>query len=174
MERTATKEDIRKSYRKLVLKHHPDKAPPENREEAERTFKVVQGAYEILYDDGKREQYDQYGMSAFTSGGPGMGDAGDMEDMLNAFFGFDFGGPGASFGFSPGRRNSRPQSREEKPLEATLEELYVGKTLKVAATKTIVCSHCKGKGAKPSAKAKQCPSCKGKGKSSNCLVNCRL
>lgn len=126
--------------------------------EAEIKFKSVSKAYEILYDDDKRHLYDTHGMSAFDSAhGNGMGAGPDLEEMLSQMFGMGgFGGPG------PPRRSRRGDD-EEHPYQVTLEDLYKGKSTKFASTKNVICSHCKGSGAKEKAKAKQCASCQGKG-----------
>merc|ERR1711939_1074917 len=81
----ASQADIRKAYRKQALANHPDKVPPEEREEAEARFKAASQAYEILYDDEKRHLYDAQGMAAFNGGGGGAGAEVNMEDILNMF-----------------------------------------------------------------------------------------
>ena len=125
-------------------------------------FKAISQAHEILYDDEKRELYDAHGMAAFESGrGGGMGGGVDMEDILAQMFGMGGGMPGMG---GAGARRPKKGADEQKPYSVTLEELYEGKTVKFAVTKNVLCNHCKGRGGKESAKAKQCQSCKGKGK----------
>ena len=109
-------------------------------------------------------------MAAFKKGrrpgGPGMGAGVDMDDLLAQMF-----GGGTGMGGMPGMngaRGPRKQKKgadEEKDCEVSLEELYKGKTKRFAVTKNVLCRHCKGRGAKEGAKAKECGSCKGKGKS---------
>ncbi|KAL1956417.1 hypothetical protein VTO42DRAFT_7303 [Malbranchea cinnamomea] len=162
IERTATKEEIRKAYRKAALQHHPDKVPVEEREEAEARFKAVSEAYDILYDDEKRHIYDTHGMSAFDgSGRPGMGGAPDLDDILASMFGMDMGGMG---GMPGGRGRPKKGANEEQTYQVTLGDLYKGRTVKFASTKNVICSLCKGKGGKDKATAKKCSSCNGLGR----------
>ena len=149
----------------LALTHHPDKVAEGEREAADTKFKAISQAYEILYDDEKRQLYDTHGMAAFESGrGGGMGGGVDMEDILAQMFGMG-GGMGGMGGGMGGGGPRRPQrgADEEQAYPVTLEELYEGKTTKFAVTKNVPCKHCKGRGGKESAKAKQCQSCKGNG-----------
>ncbi|OAA60517.1 heat shock protein DNAj [Niveomyces insectorum RCEF 264] len=162
VERTATPNEIKKAYRKAALQHHPDKVPEERRAESEAKFKAVTQAYEILRDEDKRQMYDQYGMAAFdpSRGGPG-GDGGvDLNDMLAQMFGMNMGGGPGGPG---GQRRPRRGRDEEQQYEVSLEELYKGKTVKFAANKRVVCSQCKGTGAKDKVKPQQCDRCKGAG-----------
>ena len=153
----------------MARTHHPDKAAAEDREDADAKFKTILEAYEILYDEEKRAVYDQHGMSAFDGSGPGgMGDGFSMEDLMTEMFGNLGGMPGVpGMGGFPGQSGPRKPSKgedEEKELPVTLEDLYLGKTQRFSATKSVVCGHCRGKGAKDGAKAKKCSSCKGQGK----------
>src|ERR687892_1228146 len=97
--KSASREEIKKAYRKLARKHHPDNNPGDA--EAEERFKEVQGAYDVLSDPEKRKQYDQLGSRVFQGGGPGdggvqwSGDFGDLGDLLGGIFG-RMGGGGAS------------------------------------------------------------------------------
>lgn len=143
-----------------ALKYHPDKVPPERRDESEKVFKEITEAYEILSDDHKRALYDAHGMAAFDSsrgGGPG-GPEVDINDLLSQMFGFNMGGPGPT---GPMRPRKGPD--EEKEYKVTLEELYKGKTVKFAVNKQTLCSQCKGSGGKEKAKSTTCDRCKGKG-----------
>ncbi|CAK7237895.1 DnaJ-like protein xdj1 [Sporothrix bragantina] len=158
VERTATPGEIKKAYRKAALQHHPDKVPEEQRAESEIKFKAVTQAYEILREDEKRQLYDQFGMAAFDPSRGGPGDAGvDLNDMLAQMFGMNVGG-GAG-----GHRRPRRGRDEEQQYKVTLEELYKGKTVKFAANKRVICSQCKGSGAKDKVKPQQCDRCKGAG-----------
>ncbi|CAK7221571.1 DnaJ-like protein xdj1 [Sporothrix curviconia] len=159
VEKTATPGEIKKAYRKAALQHHPDKVPEEQRAESEVKFKAVTQAYEILRDDEKRQLYDQFGMAAFDPSRGGPGDAGvDLNDMLAQMFGMNVGGSGAG-----GHRRPRRGQDEEQQYKVTLEELYKGKTVKFAANKRVICSQCKGSGAKDKVKPQQCDRCKGAG-----------
>ncbi|CAK7205730.1 DnaJ-like protein xdj1 [Sporothrix eucalyptigena] len=135
-----------------------DKVPEEQRAQSEVKFKQVTQAYEILRDDEKRQLYDQFGMAAFDPSRGGPGDAGvDLNDMLAQMFGMNVGGSAGNHG-----RPRRGQD-EEQQYKVTLEELYKGKTVKFAANKRIICSQCKGSGAKDKVKPQQCDRCKGSG-----------
>ncbi|KAI9368086.1 hypothetical protein BJX61DRAFT_246850 [Aspergillus egyptiacus] len=160
--RDATKEEIRKAYRKAALVHHPDKVPEAEREAADARFKEVQQAYDILYDEQKRHLYDTHGMAAFNgSGEPGMNGEPDLDDILASMFGM--GGGMGGMGGMPGRGRPRQSPNEEQKYEVKLEDLYKGKTVKFASTKNVICSLCKGKGGKEKATAKKCSTCDGTG-----------
>jgi len=142
----ASDNDIKKAYRKLALQYHPDKNP-----DAGDKFKEITAAYEILSDQKKRETYDQYGEKGLTEGGM----AG--EDLFSAFFGGGFFGGG-------GRGGSREKRGKDvvHQLKVTLEDLYRGKTTKLALQKTVLCSECDGIGGKKGS-AKTCEACNGNG-----------
>ena len=151
---------------KAALKHHPDKVPEDQREEADAKFKVVSQAYEILHDKEKRYLYDTHGMAAFDPArGGGIGAEVDLDDILQQMFGMGTrGGMPAGFGGgSGGPKRPRRGRDEEQKYEVTLEELYKGKTVKFASTKNVICSHCKGSGGKEKAKPQSCDRCKGQG-----------
>ncbi|RAH67654.1 putative DnaJ domain protein (Mas5) [Aspergillus aculeatinus CBS 121060] len=164
---SASKEEIRKAYRKAALANHPDKVPEAEREAAEVRFKAVQEAYDILYDEDKRHLYDTHGMSAFNgSGEPGMGPGGpDLDDILAQMFGGMGGMPGGMGGMpgGPQARKPRRSANEEQKYEVSLEDLYKGKTVKFSSTKNVICSLCRGKGGKERATAKKCATCDGHG-----------
>lgn len=167
--KTASKTEIKKAYHKAALSSHPDKVPPEQREEADIKFKSISQAYEILGDDQTRELYDQHGMAAFEKGGangfPGGAGGPDLDDILAQMFGGGMGGmPGMGGDMPGGRRRGGKGKNEVQQYEVTLEELYKGKTTRFASTKKVVCEHCKGSGGKEKAKAKPCDTCKGRGK----------
>ena len=121
----------------------------------------MQQAYEILKDDDKRAMYDQHGMAAFdpTRGG-GMGAEMDINDLFSQFFGMG-GMPGGGGGGGPRRPRRGPDEQQE--YKVTLEELYKGKTVKFAAEKQVICSGCKGSGAKDKVKPNKCDQCGGAG-----------
>ncbi|PGH04414.1 hypothetical protein AJ80_08525 [Polytolypa hystricis UAMH7299] len=167
IEKSASKEEIRKAYRKAALAHHPDKVAVDEREAAEVRFKQVSQAYDILYDDQKRHIYDEHGMSAFDgSGRPDMPSGGaDLDDILAQMFGGMGGmGGGGMPGFG-GPRPNKPKkgANEEQQYSVSLEDLYKGRTVKFASTKDVICSLCKGKGGKEKATAKKCSTCGGNG-----------
>ncbi|EKD19915.1 DnaJ domain containing protein [Drepanopeziza brunnea f. sp. 'multigermtubi' MB_m1] len=154
----------KKAYHKAALQHHPDKVAEDQREESELKFKSVSQAYEILFDEEKRQLYDTHGMAAFdpSRGGPGGPGGPDLDDIMAHFFGMG-GGGGMPPGFGGGPQRPRRGRDEEQEYRVTLEELYKGKTVKFASTKNIICSHCKGSGGKEKAKPATCERCKGNG-----------
>lgn len=147
----ASDTQIKKAYRLGALKHHPDKNPSP---EAAEKFKEISSAYEILSDSQKRDAYDQFGEEGLN-GGPGMSN-GMAEDIFSSFFGGMF--PGG------GQRPSGPvQGKDIKhSISASLEELYKGRTAKLALNKTILCKTCEGRGGKKGA-IKECSTCHGQG-----------
>lgn len=124
-------------------------------------------AYEILYDEDKRDLYDTHGMAAFDPGrgGPGgMGPDVDLDDILQQMFGMGgAGGMPSGFGGSGGSKRPRRGQDEIQEYKVSLEELYKGKTVKFASTKNVICSHCKGTGGKEKVKPKTCERCQGSG-----------
>lgn len=148
--------ELKKAYRKGALKHHPDKNPSP---EAAEKFKEISSAYEVLSDPNKREVYDQYGEDGLNgAGGMGGGMGGGMEDLFSQFF-------GGGSGFGGGQQRPRgPQKGKDirHTISCSLEELYKGRTLKLALSKTVLCKTCDGKGGKDGA-VKKCTSCNGQG-----------
>lgn len=174
---SATDTEIRKAYRKLALRYHPDKASEDDRESAEIKFKEISHAYEILSDETKRQEYDTYGTydgtggqySEFSGGNPfnnfynpGAEYGGD--DFYNFFSGMNGNGhPGNSYHHQ--NAHLKPRTEDAKiEVEVSLEDLFKGKTIKTTSTRNIICTLCKGTGAKKSAVAKTCSSCEGQGK----------
>jgi molecular chaperone DnaJ len=163
--RTASPDDIKKAFRKLAMQHHPDRNS--GNKDAERRFKDVNHAYDILKDPDKRAAYDRYGAAAFEGGGPGGG--GGFHGQ-----GFDFG---SVFGdifdemFNGGRGGGRPGGRADMRgqdlrfnLEITLEQAYAGTEATVRVPSSVSCDACHGSGAEPGSKPQQCPSCHGRGR----------
>ncbi|KAF0530529.1 DnaJ-domain-containing protein [Gigaspora margarita] len=146
VESTASENEIKKAYRKLAMKYHPDKNPDET---ASEKFKEISHAYEILCDPEKREMYDKYGEDGLSGGGI---NSMSPEEVFASLFGF--GGTG----------HSRQKRGKDiiKPFSVTLEDLYNGKTTKISLQRDVVCSLCHGKGSKSGA-TKKCHSCEGRG-----------
>lgn len=162
IEKKASKEDVKKAFRKLAHKYHPDKKGGD-----EARFKEASEAYAVLSDDKKRAEYDAYGR-VFSGGGGGA----------EGFEGFDFsqfgGAGGAGFdinmedlfgGFSDifGGRRSRRGRDISIDIELSFKESVFGVTRKVLVTKDSTCSRCEGSGAEPDSGTKTCPTCAGKG-----------
>jgi chaperone protein DnaJ len=138
--------DLKKAYRKLALKYHPDKNP-----DAGDKFKEISHAYDVLSDPQKRETYDRFGEEGLT--GNGMGEGFNPEDLFANIFG------GGGRGRNAGPRRGKDIAHE---LKVSLEDLYNGKLSKLALNKTILCPKCEGRGGKEGA-VKTCDSCNGQG-----------
>lgn len=160
LEKNATEKDIKRAYKRLAMKYHPDRNQ-ENKEESEAKFKEIKEAYEVLSDEQKRAAYDQYGHAAFEQGGMGGGGGGfgggaDFSDIFGDVFGDIFGG---------GRRQQRPSrgSDLQYNMELTLEEAVRGVTKEIRIPTLESCDVCHGSGAKPGTSADTCPTCQGMG-----------
>ncbi|MBQ2135120.1 MAG: molecular chaperone DnaJ [Phascolarctobacterium sp.] len=166
--KTATQDELKKAYRKLARKYHPDLN--KDNEEAAEKFKECNEAYSVLSDDQKRAQYDQFGHAAFENGGMGggggFGGAGGfggfggsgMEDIFDMFFGGQ-GGRGGS------RAKTGPQRGADLrfDLEITFEEAAFGLEKEINLYRDETCDHCHGEGAEPGSKVESCPECNGTG-----------
>ncbi|OUQ79201.1 molecular chaperone DnaJ [Flavonifractor sp. An100] len=161
----ASEDELKKAYRKLAKKYHPDMNPGDK--EAEAKFKEVNEAYEILSDKEKRAKYDQFGHAGvdpnFGAGGFGGGfDMGDIDlgDIFGSFFGGGFGG----FGGQQQRANA-PQRGESlrANLTITFEEAAFGCEKEIELTRTEPCDDCHGSGCQPGTTAETCPDCRGSG-----------
>ncbi|MEY0233059.1 molecular chaperone DnaJ [Providencia manganoxydans] len=159
LEKNASDKDIKRAYKRLAMKHHPDRNQ-ENKEESESKFKEIKEAYEVLSDEQKRAAYDQYGHAAFEQGGMGggggFGGGADFSDIFGDVFGDIFGG---------GRRQQRPSrgSDLQYNMELTLEEAVRGVTKEIRIPTLESCDVCHGSGAKPGTSADTCPTCHGMG-----------
>lgn len=156
--RDASGADIKKAYRKLAMVYHPDRNPGDD--EAERKFKELNEAYDVLKDEQKRAAYDQYGHAAFEGGGPGAG-------------GFDFGGGGLGDIFEQmfgdmmgGRRGGGRRSGADVQLQVniTLMEAFTGVKKVISVPSRINCEACNGTGSEDKQKPQTCPTCHGAGK----------
>lgn len=164
--RSAAAEEIKKAYRALALKYHPDRNP-DDKEDADRKFKEASEAYRVLADPDKRRQYDQFGHAAFNGGaagfsgfdfGGGFAGASMFEDVLGDLFGDFFGG---------GRRRgrSRPARGDDLryDLELDFDEAVSGVEKRITVPRTVACGDCAGSGAKPGTSPETCPVCQGAG-----------
>ena len=178
VERNATQDEIKKAYRKLAVKFHPDKNPGDAA--AEKQFKQVSEAYDILGDDKKRQMYDQYGESAFSGGAPGgFGGAGgfsSMEEALRTFMGAFGGGQGQAggdsifesfFGFDQGGGGGGQYATQGASKKTTVSisfaEAAKGIEKELYITNYINCEKCSGSGAESASDIKTCGSCQGSG-----------
>lgn len=170
--REAQPSEIKKAYRKLAVKYHPDKNPGDTK--AERKFKEISEAYEILSDEKKRQMYDQYGSDAVN--GAGMGGAqgasfSSMEEALRTFMGaFGGGSRGDSvfdsfFGQGFESSSEMPQQGVSKKAQLTIsfEEAASGVEKEIAIAKYIQCGQCNGSGARSPQDIKTCSGCRGSG-----------
>ncbi len=154
--RTAGDDELKRAYRKLALKWHPDKNP-DNRAEAEERFKEISEAYQVLADPERRAAYDRFGHAAFEQGGAaGFDFTANFEDILGDLFG-DF------FGTSRGRSGARGRARRGQDLQyrldITFEEAATGCEKTISVPRLAVCRTCDGRGAKPGTSPRTCPQC---------------
>ena len=176
--KNATDDELKKAYRKLAKKYHPD-ANPDNKKEAEAKFKEVNEAYETLTDAQKRRMYDQFGpdgpqgfggaggpfggqsgyYSYTGSGFDGFGDFGDLGDIFSSICGGGFGGISAS------SRQRGPKKGENinVRMEITFEQAFLGVEKEIVITRNEECNHCHGTGAKPGTTPTKCLTCHGAG-----------
>lgn len=173
VQRTASGDEIKRSYRKLAVKHHPDKNPGDHT--AEEKFKEIGSAYEVLMDPEKRAAYDRFGHAAFAQGGGAARGAGGMHDPFDIFrevFGQSGnGGGGGIFEQFFGGQAAQPQSRDGKQrgadlrydMQIRLEEAAFGCDKEIEVSKLEGCSECQGTGAEKGSKAVSCRDCGGRG-----------
>ncbi|MBT3538703.1 molecular chaperone DnaJ [Candidatus Parcubacteria bacterium] len=172
-EKNSSADELKKAFRKLAHKYHPDKKDGD-----EKKFKEINEAYQVLGDESKRKQYDQFGADFAQQGGFGGGM--NWDDFMNAtrgggggFQGGGFGGGidlgdlfGDMFGFGGGRTRGRGQTRgNDVQIDVQLEfrESVFGVEREIKLTKNNACDICKGSGAEPGAKTKKCDDCNGQG-----------
>jgi len=164
--KTASEDEIKKAYRKIAIKYHPDRNPGDK--EAEEKFKEAAEAYNVLHDPKSRQQYDQFGFDGPSGGFGGFGGFGggtsmNMDDIFS-MFGDIFGGHGFG-GFGGGHRSPQQHRGSDLRLKVklTLEEVNTGVTKKFKVRKDITCPACTGTGAEAGSAKEQCPTCHGQG-----------
>lgn len=171
VDRNASKEELKKAYRKLAMQYHPDRNP--NNKEAEEKFKEAAEAYEVLSNDEKKAQYDRFGHEGMRAGGYSSPGFTDINDIFSHFSDI-FGGGGGSifddfFGTSSRGKGHRrksvgtPGSDLRVTLKLTLDEIAKGTTKKIKIKKFIKCDQCNGSGAESGTSTKTCPVCQGSG-----------
>ncbi len=167
--KSASKDDLKKAYRKLAMQYHPDRNPGDK--ESEEKFKEAAEAYEILSDDDKRARYDRFGHEGVRGNGFGSQGFSDINDIFSHFSDI-FGGGSSIFDdfFSGGSQRGRQKRGTGTPgsdlrvnLKLTLEEIAEGVNKKIKIKKQIKCDKCGGTGAEPGTSKKTCPVCHGSG-----------
>ncbi len=171
--KNATDDEIKRAYRKMAKKYHPD-ANPDNKAEAEKKFKQINEAYEVLSDSQKRKMYDQFGTADPNAAGFGGGfggqngyysysssdfsDFGDLGDIFSSFFGGGFGGQRT-------RRNNGPHKGEDLnvSMDISFEESFLGVEKEIMISRQEQCDECNGTGAKKGTSKIKCPTCNGTG-----------
>ena len=158
VKKDATPEEIKKTYRKLALKYHPDRNSSDG--DAEKKFKEINEAYQVLSDPGKRARYDQFGsaegMGGFDFQGRSFSDFGNFSDIFDSFFGTRTRG-------SEGRVRPQRGANLRYNLKINFEDAAFGKETKIEVPSWETCPACKGSGAKPGTSPQTCPDCHGTG-----------
>ena len=164
LKKGASEDEIKKAFRKMAMKYHPDKNPGDKNAEAK--FKEVNEAYGVLSDPEKKKMYDQFGHAGvdpnagFGGGGGFQGGFGGFDDIFDMFGGM-FGGRG---GFGQQRRNGPMKGRDiQQSMTITFEEAAFGVKKDIRISKYVKCEKCDGSGAEPGTSKAQCPKCGGSG-----------
>lgn len=167
VDRNVSQEEIKKAYRKLALKYHPDKNPGDK--QAEDKFKEAAEAYEILSDADKKARYDRYGHAGVDPNSGGFSGSGMTMDDIFQQFGDIFGDSGSPFDSFFGGRSGKTRANGERgtnlrvKLALTLEEISTGVHKKIKVKKQVNCDVCGGSGAKDSGSVQTCGTCRGAG-----------
>lgn len=169
VDKNASEEEIKKAYRKIAIKYHPDRNPGDK--EAEEKFKEAAEAYDVLHDAQKRQQYDQFGFNGPAgAGGFGGFNGGEFSmDDIFSMFGDVFGGRGGFGGFGGFGGGSYRQPAQHRgsdlrlKVKLSLQEVASGVTKKFKVKKDITCPHCHGTGAENGSASETCPTCHGSG-----------
>ena len=167
VQKSATPDEIKKAFRQMAKKYHPDLNP--NNKEAEDKFKEVNEAYEVLSDPDKKSRYDQFGHAgvdpSYGGGGfnggfsGGFGDMGDIGDIFNSFFGGGFGGSSSRSNPNAPRKGQDLQTG----IEINFMDACFGKDVNVSVTRLEKCSECNGSGSAHGSSTETCPDCHGTG-----------
>jgi molecular chaperone DnaJ len=165
VERNASEEEVKRAYRKLAVKFHPDKNPDDPH--AEEKFKELGEAYDVLMDSDKRAAYDRFGHAAFASGGAGFGGFHDPFDIFREVFGGGGFGGGifeTFFGGAGARTEDRQRGSDLRyDMQIGLEEAAFGVEKEIEIEKLDTCDKCHGSGAEPGSRTINCPTCGGRG-----------
>ena len=165
VEQDAGADELKKAYRKLAMQYHPDRNPDDK--EAEKKFKEVNEAYDILKDDQKRAAYDRFGHAAFENGGPGPGAGGGFggggfsgfADIFDEMFG-DFGAAAGG-----GRRTSAMQGSDLRyNMDISLNDAFEGRKTQIRVPTSVTCETCDGSGAEEGKSPVTCQTCGGRGR----------
>ena len=167
VERGVDEKALKSAFRKMAMKHHPDRNPDDP--SAEKKFKEVNEAYEVLKDPQKRAAYDQFGHAAFEQGGGQggfgaggfSGGAGGFSDIFEDIFGEMMGGARRGAGRSGGRERGADLRYN---MEVSLEDAFTGKSAEISVPTAVTCEHCSGTGAKPGSSPVSCTTCGGSGR----------
>jgi molecular chaperone DnaJ len=163
--RDASEEEVKRAYRKLAVKFHPDKNPDDPN--AEEKFKELGEAYDVLMDSDKRAAYDRFGHAAFASGGAGFGGFHDPFDIFREVFGGGGFGGGifeTFFGAAGARTEDRQRGSDLRyDMQIGLEEAAFGVEKEIEIEKLDTCDKCHGSGAEPGSRTIHCPTCAGRG-----------
>lgn len=161
--KTASDDEIKKAYRKIAIKYHPDRNP--DNQEAEEKFKEAAEAYDVLRDPQKRQQYDQFGFDGPQGGFGGFGGGAGMNmDDIFSMFGDIFGGHTGGFGFGGGNATRQYQGGDLRVrVKLNLQEIATGVTKKFKIHKDITCEACHGTGCEGGAQPETCTTCHGSG-----------
>ncbi|MCI5687301.1 MAG: molecular chaperone DnaJ [Emergencia sp.] len=165
LQKGASDDEIKKAFRKMAMKYHPDRNPGDK--EAEEKFKEVNEAYGVLSDADKKSKYDRFGHAGVDPnagfGGGGFGGGGGFDDIFD-IFGSMFGGGGGGFGGGAARRNGPKKGRDlQKAITIEFEEAAFGTKKEISINKYVKCNTCSGEGNAPGTEKKTCANCGGTG-----------